>query len=356
MIKVLYVLQSYPEASETYIEVERRQVETRAETFALAISRPGTFNLEHLPFQRLPARLPILPIAVPSRWALGLDRAARAYQPDVIHSHWLFVAKHARRAARACDVPWTVRTHSFDLLEATPEAVRANVAICNDSDCAGVIAFPFARSLLLNAGLKEEKLIDAPPVVDVQRFDDPGPNGPGVIYMGANKAKKNFPDFLRLSNLVPERPFNLYPLADGWETLRDLNTEMGTRVTVHDPVPHSDMLAVWKRQSWLVYTGSKELASIGWPIAVVEAWAAGVGVCMQRIRADLEVYLDGCGFLFNEIEELATLIAKDPPEELRQRAHARAKTLDIRRHMYLLYDAWAKAGVNIASQTRGPAT
>lgn len=138
MTKVLYILQAYPEASETYIEVERRQVAGCADTFAIALSRPGTFNQEHLPFKRLPARLPVVPLKVPSRWGLGLERAARAYEPDVVHAHWLFVAKFARRAARACDVPWTIRTHSFDLLEAAPEAIKANVAICNDNDCAVV--------------------------------------------------------------------------------------------------------------------------------------------------------------------------------------------------------------------------
>jgi hypothetical protein len=344
MARVLYVLQSYPEQSETYIEVERRQVAERADTFALAVVAPGTFNPDHLPYARL---MPRLPKRVQYHLALGLKGAAKAWRPDVVHTHWLMVARLARAAARTCDVPWTVRTHSFDLLEYGPETIARQVRQCNEPDCAGVLAFPFARELLLRAGLKEEKLIDAPPVIDVARFDDLGPNGSGVISMGATKLKKNFPAFLELSRRVPQREFSLYPLARGWQQLRALNETMGARVTVHDPVLHRDMPAVWKRHAWLVYTGTRDHASLGWPIAVCEAWAAGVGVCLQRVRDDLEDYLGGCGILFEHIDELPAVLERDPPEELRRRANERARQFDIRRHMHLLYDAWRGAGVSV---------
>lgn len=336
MARVLYVLDSYPEQSETYIEVERRQVAARAETYVLSLLEPYTFNADHLPYRY-----------VPSRWGWRLKQAARDYRPDIVHAHWMFLAGPARKAARACDVPWTLRTHSFDLLERPFEKIEAEVKLCNEADCAGVLAFPFARPMLLRAGLKEEKLIDAPPVVDVERFDDLGPNGPGVIHMGANKEKKNFPDFIRLSNLVADRPFSLYPMSKGSESLRALNAEMGGRVDVYEPVSHGEMLPVWKRHAWLVYTGSKKLASIGWPIGVVEAWAAGVGVCAQRVRDDLDDYLAGCGYLFDDIEEVPALIADAPTEDLRRRGHERALEFDIRRHIHLLYDAWAKAGISV---------
>lgn len=336
MARILYIHESYPELSETYIDCERRQVEERAETFLLSLEKPYTFDPNHLPYSH-----------VSSVFGWGIRRAARAFRPDIVHAHWLTMVRPAIKAARACDVPWTVRTHSFDLLERPLEKIEAEVKLCNASDCAGVLAFPFARPILLRAGLREDKLIDAPPVVDVERFDDLSPNGPGVIHMGANKKKKNFPDFIKLSTMVPERPFSLYPLSRGWEGVRDIVDALGGRVDVYEPVPNTEMLPVWKRHAWLVYTGRKDAPSNGWPMAVCEAWAAGVGVCVQRVRDDLDDYLAGCGYLFDDIEEVPALIAEAPSEDMRRRGRERALEFDIRRHMHLLYDAWAEAGVSL---------
>ena len=227
------------------------------------------------------------------------------------------------------------------------ERVQADLALCNESDCAGVLAFPFLRSRLLEAGLNEDKLIDVPPVVDTTMFDDLDPNGNGVINLGAAKPKKNFRDFIRLSVMVPERDFSLYAMSHDWQNYRSINKQLGGRVSVKDPVVHSKMPGVFKDQAWLVYTGSKELASNGWPLSVCEAWASGVGVCLQRVRDDMEDYVGDCAYLFDDIAELPDLIAEPPDEELRKRAHARALDFDVRHHMNRLYGLWANAGVEI---------
>ncbi len=346
MAKVLYVANAYPELSQTYIETERRIVHERAETFLLALLPANLENPDHLPYRL-------------HKWWLtewlgrGRTRAfrigpdARRAAPDLVHAHWMHMAGPARRAARACDVPWTIRTHSFDIMERSDEELAANIRRCNETDCAGVLAFPFLRERLLRLGLKEDKLVDAPPVVDAQRFDDLGPNGPGVIFTSAVRPKKGFADYYALSGLVPDRPFSVYPLAIRREKIGRLNDDYQGNVKIRQPVAHSVMLAEWKKHTWLVYPGSPGINSIGWPIAVAEAWAAGVGVCMQRLRPDLDEYIANCGVLFDDVDELPDVLQRDPDPAMRERAHTRTMGMDIRKHIHLLYDLWAKAGVTV---------
>ncbi|MFN3231719.1 MAG: hypothetical protein ACE363_06115 [Alphaproteobacteria bacterium] len=344
MPRVLYVLNTYPELSQTYIEAERQQVAERAETLAIALREPTLKNPEHLPYQLHTWWVSQL-LGRGKGKGFRIKRKARAFAPDVVHSHWIFASDAVMRAARACDVPWTLRTHSFDILERSDDQLAPDIRRCNETDCAGILAFPFLRERLLRLGLKEEKLIDTPPVVDARRFDDLGPNGPGVIYTSAVRPKKGISEYFALSNLVSERPFTFYPMALPRTQIDTLGDRYDGRVEVRQPVAHSAMLQEWKQHTWLVYPGSLSPTGIGWPISVVEAWAAGVGVCMQRIRPDLEDYIGDCGLLFDDVAELPDILRSEPDAAMRERAHARAMDFDIRNHMPLLYDAWAKVGV-----------
>ena len=79
------------------------------------------------------------------------------------------------------------------------------------------------------------------------------------------------------------------------------------------------MGAEYKKHQWLVYTASRKMNSVGWPMAVAEAQAAGVGVCLPNIRADLQEYLGGAGFLYDSINEVIDIIRNPFRDEMRQR-------------------------------------
>lgn len=339
MPNVLYALEAYPELSETYIEVERRLVAQRCETSAICFLTPGTFNPDHLPYVYLRSRK--------ARWPLAKRRALRGFRPDIVHTHWLTVTKYAQGFARMFDVPWTVRSHSFDVMERPIDAVKADIERCNESDCAGVIAFPFLRSRLLEAGLHEEKLVDCLPVVDVGLFQDVNASGEGVIHMGATKKKKNFPGFIQLATLCPERNFTLIPLSRGWEGVAKLNEDAGNPVTMMRPIRHAEMPDLWHQQKWLVYAGDRDHPSTGWPIAVCEAWAAGVGVCLQRVRPDMADYIGDCGHLFDEVNEIVDLIKGEPDPAMLERGRAKALGYDAPNYIDTLFDLWRAAGLDV---------
>ena len=118
----------------------------------------------------------------------------------------------------------------------------------------------------------------------------------------------------------------------------------GGRVEIRDWVPHSQMPAVWAEHRWFVYPGPVQ-QGFGWPVGVVEAWAAGVGVCIQRIRPDIEQYVADAAILFDDINELPPLLKAPPDPDMLARARARAETMDVRVHGHRLLESWRAAGL-----------
>src|SRR5207247_1376136 len=136
---------NYPLPSETYIETERRFIDSVATTHVIARQAPGPEPTpEHGSFTHDASRRRV-------------PREIRRWKPDVVHAHWAMVAGWAAKLARRADVPWSVRTHSFDILVRPSEDLRTFAALANDSDCLGVLGMPFARAPLEKAGLRPEK-------------------------------------------------------------------------------------------------------------------------------------------------------------------------------------------------------
>ena len=68
------------------------------------------------------------------------------------------------------------------------------------------------------------------------------------------------------------------------------------------------MPAEYKKHQWLVYTASTELRTVGWPLAIAEAQASGVGVVMANIRADIAQYVGSAGFVYDTFEEVHEIV------------------------------------------------
>ena len=338
-LRVLMAAWNYPLPSETYIETERRFLDSRAQTLVVAHGGPGPeVTPDHGTF-----------VAAPSRWRLR--RMLREYAPDVVHIHWGMTAGWGVQIARRAGVPWTLRTHSFDVLVRPDAEIREVAALANDSDCLAVLGFPFAKPILERAGLKAEKFTETFPVADVARFRSDGPKGEAVLSFGALQERKAVAAaaFAQLSRLVPDLDFHHHPMGHG--TRDELRAQMRAiveredgRVEIRDWVPHPDMPAVWGQHRWFVYPGPLH-QGFGWPVGIVEAWAAGVGVCIQRIRPDIEQYVADAAILFDDINELPPLLKEPPDPDMLARARARAETMDIGRHGDRLLELWRAAGL-----------
>ncbi len=341
--KILYVLDAYPQISQTYVKVEIETLHHDYELEIISLRRPDyPFSNPHS-YHYIPSYKEILAFA-------------RQFQPDIIHTHWMYSQLEiVNQLAKDLNTPFTVRSHSFDTLwkkrswyhqlvgRGVSVKIRRYIDIMNDSLCLGVLGFPYVVPRLYEAGVKKNKLIEAPPVVAYDMFHNEEPNGSAIINLGACMPKKRFEDYICLAGLLPELEFNLYALGYLTETIKQVNQQAGSPVKMHLPIQQHEMAEKLKDHQWMVYTADPVLATVGWPLSLAEAQAAGVGVCMRRLRPDLEDYLGGAAILYDSVEELVDILKNPVPEEMRRQGFKNAKRFDINTHIHLLTDLWRAA-------------
>jgi hypothetical protein len=75
-------------------------------------------------------------------------------------------------------------------------------------------------------------------------------------------------------------------------------------------------------------------------MAIAEAQASGVGVCVANIRPDLREYAGPTAFLYDSLDEVVKLIRQPVPEQSRQSGFEQAKKSDVFQHRSLLFHLW----------------
>ena len=100
----------------------------------------------------------------------------------------------------------------------------------------------------------------------------------------------------------------------------------------------------YKRHNWLLYTGCSKLATLGWPMAIVEAKASGVAVCVANVRKDIKEYVGESGYVYDTLDEAAEILSSPPAAAMRDAAFEHASSMDLRKHKHLLTDLWHSAG------------
>ena len=327
--RVIYILDSYPAITETYIQAEIDALSNEYDFKILARVEAENANTNHHgDFE----------ICDSGRM---LD-AIKEFKPDVLHTHWLVHIPLVARLAAEASVPFTVRAHSFDGIwgetDGPPQPIARMVPAINSDLCLGLLGFPFMRRNFERAGISSQKIYDSYPCINYERFLDYGPNGHAVMSGGAGRPLKQFEDFAKLAAATPTMEFNLY-IVGGMANRVKLNR----RVNVIPPVQPAAMLAEYKKHRWLVMTAANKPNARGWPIMIAEAQAAGVGVCMRNIRPDLADYVGEAGFLYDSIEEVKEIISRPFPEDMRQIGFKHAKKSDVLKNKTILSDVWKQA-------------
>jgi hypothetical protein len=331
-LRVLYVLDHYPELSESYIQTEIRILGEEYEIFIVSAQGGKVVpNPEGYPFTEL------------SNFN-KLVKLVREVRPQVMHTHVLCDAKLLARLSDATGIPFTIRGHSCSQAD-VPRYIHDLHQHLNDDRCLGLVILPYTREVLTTEGkVRPEKMTSVPPVLDFGRFYDRSPNQDGVMNLGPCLAKKKMTDFIDVAARFPGRKFSLYPLGHMIKELKAHNRRCGSPVIVEDPKPHSAIPAEYKRHNWLLYTGCFRTATLGWPMSIVEAKAAGVVVCVANVRKDIKEYVSESGYVYNTLDEAAEIISSQPPAAMREAAFDHASSMDLRKYKHLLTDLWHSAG------------
>jgi hypothetical protein len=316
--RALYLLFHYPSITEGYIEAEIRAVQDHYEVQVIGTDQnPAgvTFYAPHSPFQTLSDDQEIID-------------AIRAFDPQVIHAHRLFMLPRLLPICERLQIPFTVRSHAHDAIPSLDprvagwmeQAPKILPLATQNELCLGILAFPFTRPHLEAWGVPEDKIHDCYPVIDY--------------------------NFLEMARRCPERTFDLYALPSRLhpiEKLKDLNASMGSPANIQPPVQPEHMPAEFKKHEWMIYTADAQLANVGWPVSIAEAQAAGVGVLMADIRPDLREYVGDAGFLYSSIDEALSIIHHPFPDDMRKAGFEHAKKSDVNVHQRILTDLWDNA-------------
>ena len=332
--RVLYLVREFPQISQTYIKTELEAVKDRYEVRVISLQPADIAEPAHLPFQVVRGQRDTL-------------AAIRDFRPQIIHTHYMVMGNVVGEIAAAAGLPFTLRSHSFDVLETQAFRAQSDWLTIREhlrsEVCLGVLCFPFLRAPLEQFGIQADKLLAVPPVIAFSRFHDRGPNGRAIMNMGAVRPKKQMQDFVELSRLLPERQFNLYAMGYSVDDLKVYAEQQRGPLNFIAPVSHDDMPAEYKKHEWLVYTAHPGMKSVGWPMAVAEAQAAGVGVCLAGIRPDLKDYVGDAGHLYQDIREVKDIISAPPSAQLREAGFEQARKSDVRSHINKLTDLWDRA-------------
>lgn len=346
--RVLCVLAEYPQISQTYIKAE---LDALAETHDLTVVTRGTGRTGYRHCHP----------HVTAGTADDILDIAGAARPDIIHTHWLTNLRYVVPVAERLGIPFTVRSHSFDVQSlwwnidgaaptpGTPRDIadryrrfkqRRRARLLNHVLCRGVLALPFTRPLLERVGVRPDRIVDCRPAIAFDRFHNRAANGDGVMNTGAALGKKRMDSLVRLARDLPDLRFRFYAVSYRADDLKALGERLGGVADFRPPVEPDDMPAEYKRHRWLVYPPDLLPVSIGWPVSVAEAQASGVGVCVPAIRPDLRDYVGAGGFVYESLEDLVEIVRAPLPADVRDAGFEVARQSDIRGHLHRLTDLW----------------
>ncbi len=357
--RVLCFAETYPEFSETYMHEEFVALGEDYEVLVLTLNKALYPRAHALPYVRILYRDEHLSYGKFDRINLGftnpkqqkflakLDTVLDQFQPHILHAHYLYLAWLLNQISDRRGIPWTMRTHSFDMLGKDRARLNAGIDALKSVHCKGVFVFPEFEQEVLSRGVPRELVHASWPVINIARFYNEAPRKPTrkVMCAGPCIAKKAHTAFIDLAKKMAGSGYEFYLYAKGYsaEKVANYNRSLGNPVSMRFAEPET-MAEVYREHDWLVYTSDQAMNRVGLPAAVVEAQASGIGVCLQELPGRRQAQLDflgGGGFVFESIDEVPGIITQPYPEEMRRKGLEASKRCDVRQHKQTLDRVWA---------------
>lgn len=362
--RILYLIVAYPTFSESYMHEEILALSKDFDIKIVTYTKSERARRESFEYELIEYKAPCLVYAPfpkvnldftdPAQIAFmgEMDRVIADFQPDMIHAHYMGLGFLAAKLADRHKIPFTLRSHSMDVLNEPVAKLEAYCEAINSPWCKRVLAFPHSVARLTSHGMNPDLLVPCWPITNFDAFHRPEKRALTHRVMCAGpaikkKVHKEFVDLAAQMRGSSKYKFDLYcygPLY--WDT-RDYNKSLNYPVSMKYADP-DDMPNVFPRYDWMVYPSHTKINKVGLPCGVAEAMAAGIGVCWQELPGRREEQLDflgGAGFLVASMDEVPAIISQPYPEEQRQAGFEAARRFDIQGHKHLLSDVWNQVGV-----------
>src|SRR5687768_6599896 len=198
--RILFFIVGYPTFSETYMHEEIRSLwpdyeikiityrETefpRANSFPYEVIKYKDSDLVYGPIEKARPEF--------DGWRQRLflykvSKIIRKFKPDFMHAHYLGLGLLLRKLAEDFKIPFTIRTHSMDVLSEPRNKLEAMTEAANSRWCLRVLAFPESRTRLIERGLHPDKVVSCWPVINFSKFYNPQKRTPTRRVMCAGPA------------------------------------------------------------------------------------------------------------------------------------------------------------------------
>lgn len=363
--RILCFTANYPEFSETYMHEEFVALNDEYEILIIAIHASYSPRKNALPFIRIRYKDENLfygeldkinldftnPEQI--KFVKKIDNIIEQFQPDILHGHYVYYAWLFANIADRYNLPFTIRTHSFDMLDHMVErkVPRQNSGFeaLKHPMCKAVLAFPEFSKLLESKGINKEKIYSTWPIANIERFYHDIPKEPTKKILCSSPCikKKAHHDFIDLAVKMQGMgyEFTLNTKGAFLDEIKAYNKRMGSPVEIYFTEPEN-MGQIYKQFDWIVYPSDPKFNRVGLPVSIMEAQASGIGICLQESkgrRSAQEEFLGGAGYLYNTIDEVIIIITNPYPEEMRLIGLENAKKSDIKEHKKMLMGIFNKA-------------
>jgi len=305
--RVLVVAYDYPQLSESYVDTEIRWMLSRGVTIeAFVCTEPGS-----------PGK-PMVKIHCGN-----LQEAIQAFQPDIIHVHWLSMFTHWEKDLGQSDIPVTIRSHGFDL-------GREIVAKCGAAPAVrSIYMYPFQCKVYAQ---ETSKMRPVAASFDTSRFYPRLERDPRlVLRAGACLPTKDLDGFIRIAALRPEYKFVLVlarvtscPTLP--EELMALNKSLGSPVEFRLGMQYPEMAELTASAGIYLHTfGFKQ--EFGMPISIAEAMGCGA-VPLVRDCDAARAYAGTAAEYYQTPEDAAAILKEMldwSPEQWKERSSRSAQ-------------------------------
>lgn len=319
-MKILLLYKGYPRISHTYQASEANELKKKHEIMIISFD----WALETLSNVYLPYTFnnPLKEI-----------KNIIKFKPDIIHSHYLDTFDICVRLSNILKIPFTIKSHSFDILDNDFANPRGYAKKINENKyCLKIIAFPEFYEKLLSFGINDSKLLPLYQIFNIKQFINMDPlHGQHIMSGGAFLPKKNIKGFITLSKKIkdrfPNKVINYYSVMENkyyYDEIMKFNEENNSPVNFLT-VQSECMSDEYKKHQWLIYTACPDKKNVGNPLMISEAQASGVGVIMYNLRETLDDFVTENGYLYNDDDEVLEIISNDFDNNKRNNAIEIAK-------------------------------
>lgn len=285
-LKVLYVLNSYPQLSESYVEYELKKMRD--------------FGLEINVWRRQKPHSPYhTDIKVHDE---DLREVINKIKPDLIHIHWLGIAKIILPFIDDLNIPTTIRAHSFDT---TKESIR----FCSKrSFVKKIYCFPQHYDDFSDAKLKIQNTVFDTKIFKPHKNKDKRL----VVRGGAAIPSKSLPFFIRLAKELPDFKFILAVVKchdndDYINELKKLASSISSPVEIRTNLTRESYTELVSEAGIFLHTVDKKLMNVGMPISISEAMATGCYIVASN-NESMKRYIGESGKTYNDMNEAKKII------------------------------------------------